>query len=87
MRLLGRPDTTGRSATVSFVPARQVPSAVTAGLHRAGIGAESGHFYAHRLLEAMGIDPASGVVRLSLVHYNSPAEVERVCEALREALG
>ena len=87
VRLLGRPDTTGRSATVSFVPARQVPSAVAAGLHRAGIGAESGHFYAHRLLEAMGIDPASGVVRLSLVHYNSPAEVERVCEALREALG
>jgi selenocysteine lyase/cysteine desulfurase len=86
VRLLGRADTANRSATLSFVPRRQAPASVAAGLQREGIGAESGHFYAHRLLEAMGVDPASGVVRLSLVHYNSPGEVERIAAALEQVL-
>ncbi|HKK22049.1 MAG TPA: aminotransferase class V-fold PLP-dependent enzyme [Pseudohaliea sp.] len=87
VRLLGRPGTAGRSATVSFVPMRQTPAAVAAALQRRGIGAESGHFYAHRLLEALGVDPASGVLRLSFVHYNSPQEVAQTCEALASVLG
>ncbi len=42
-------------------------------LARHGIMAGGGHFYAYRLLEAVGIDPDHGVLRLSFVHYTSPA--------------
>ncbi|KGE02663.1 Cysteine desulfurase [Pseudohaliea rubra DSM 19751] len=87
VRLLGRPGTADRSATVSFVPTRQTPAALAAALQRQGIGVESGHFYAHRLLEALGVFPAAGVVRLSFVHYNTPQEVAWTCDALSSALG
>ena len=39
-----------------------------------------------RLLEALGVDPAHGVLRLSFVHYNSPQEMTRVLHALDELL-
>ena len=45
-----------------------------------------GNFYAVRLLEAMGVDPQRGALRLSLVHYNSGAEVSGLIEALDEVL-
>ena len=53
---------------------------------RRGIGTEAGHFYAQRLLSALDIAPDAGVVRLSLVHYNTPADAERILAALERAL-
>jgi cysteine desulfurase family protein (TIGR01976 family) len=45
----------------------------------------NGHFYARRCIEALGIkDPEDGVVRISLVHYNSEEDVSRLVEALEE---
>ena len=52
----------------------------------AGIGVGVGDFYARRLVEALGIDPAHGVVRTSFVHYTSPEEVNRLIGALDELL-
>jgi len=40
-----------------------------------------------RLLEGMQVDPTRGAVRLSLLHYNSSAEVAGLIEALEEILG
>ena len=37
--------------------------------HHIGVG--SGHFYALRCVEALGMDPEDGVVRVSMVHYNT----------------
>jgi selenocysteine lyase/cysteine desulfurase len=51
-----------------------------------GIMAGGGDFYAVRPLRAMGVDPAKGVLRLSFVHYTSPAEVDRLIEALDHVL-
>ena len=51
-------------------------------LARDGIMAGAGDFYAVRPLDAMGIDPASGVLRLSFVHYTTHQEVERLIDAL-----
>jgi selenocysteine lyase/cysteine desulfurase len=45
---------------------------VAAALAPHGIAAGGGHFYAVRLLEALGIDPDRGVLRVSFVHYTSP---------------
>jgi selenocysteine lyase/cysteine desulfurase len=44
------------------------------------------HFYAPRVLDAMGVDSAIGVLRLSMVHYNTPGEVSDVIAALDEIL-
>ncbi len=73
-------------ATLAFLPLRRAPAAVAASLQEQGIGAECGHFYALRTLQHLGLDPAAGVVRLSLVHYNSEAEVGRLLAALERAL-
>ena len=41
-----------------------------------------GHFYAPRLIEHLGLTGQNGVVRASLVHYNSRDEVDRLLNAL-----
>jgi len=46
------------------------------------LGVGVGHFYAYRLVEALGIDTDDGVLRSSFVHYTSPDEVSRLIEAL-----
>ena len=38
------------------------------------------------VLDGLGIDPDRGVVRLSFVHYTSPADVERAVGALADAM-
>jgi selenocysteine lyase/cysteine desulfurase len=38
--------------------------------------------YGVRLCEDMGIDPGVGVVRVSLVHYNTAEEVDRLIDAM-----
>ena len=88
VRILGKPHCrdNDRAPTVAFAPTGQTASALAATLQSHGIGVECGNFYAHRLLESVGIDPAAGVLRISLVHYNTSAEVDRVLAALDAAL-
>ncbi len=75
-----------RVPTVSFVAAG-VPSArIAAAAHAARVGIRHGSMYAWRLCEAMGIDPRDGVVRASLVHYNTAAEVDRLVAAIRSVV-
>jgi len=45
-----------------------------------------GHFYALRATRALGLPDEEGVVRASLVHYNTQDEVARLLEALAEIL-
>jgi selenocysteine lyase/cysteine desulfurase len=85
VRLLGPDDPVKRAPTVAVVTQR--PAAHVAGmLARHNIGAGAGHFYAYRLLEALGVDPAHGVLRLSFVHYTTPEEVDRLIKALETEL-
>ena len=87
LRIIGARDTDpGRLPTVSFVPARHSPEQVVTRVDRARIGIRHGHFYAPRLVEALGLARDSGVVRVSLAHYNTPAEVDRLIVALEQAL-
>jgi cysteine desulfurase family protein (TIGR01976 family) len=75
-----------RVPTVAFKPLAGSSAELAAALQADGIGTESGDFYAPRALEHMGIDPADGVVRISLVHYNNSEEVEKILAALDRAL-
>ncbi|HET8905044.1 MAG TPA: hypothetical protein VFN16_13695 [Saccharospirillum sp.] len=61
------------------------PQVLAQSLVEQGIHCGAAHFYAVRLLEAMGIDPASGMLRLSFVHYTSQAEMDQLLQALDKA--
>jgi cysteine desulfurase family protein (TIGR01976 family) len=55
-------------------------------LEKHRIAIRYGHFYAPRAIEALGLEARNGIVRISLVHYNTAAEVERLLEALETVL-
>jgi cysteine desulfurase family protein (TIGR01976 family) len=87
VRIIGAVDAgPERLPTVSFVTSKHTPAEVVAATDRAGTGIRHGHFYAPRLVEALGLARTSGVVRVSLAHYNSPDEVDRLMQALDGAL-
>lgn len=81
LRLIGPDDPKLRAPTVSIALGEQGITAAER-LARHGIMAAGGHFYAYRLLEAMGINPGQGVLRVSFVHYTSPEDVQRLINAL-----
>lgn len=87
IRILGPTDAAERAATVSFVTDTITPEAVARALAERGIMAGFGNFYAVRPLEGLGVDPQRGAVRLSMLHYNSPAEVAAAIAALDDVLG
>ena len=49
---------------------------------RAGIGIRDGHMYAPRLMKRFDLAKETGAVRVSLVHYNTVAEVHRLGNVL-----
>jgi selenocysteine lyase/cysteine desulfurase len=60
------------------------PAKVAGELARNHIGVRVGHMYSPRLMRRLGLDPETGAVRASLVHYNSVEEVQRFGEVLRK---
>ncbi len=88
VRVLGAPeaDPSVRAPTIAFHTARRTSAEIYDALIAAQVSCGHGHFYAHRLVSALGLDPEDGVVRLSMVHYNIPEEVERAMDVLDEIL-
>ena len=76
-----------RVPTVCFNLPGVAPGAVTDAAARAGIGIRDGHMYTPRLMKRLGLAQDSGVVRVSLVHYNLPAEILRLGEVLARLRG
>ncbi|MFY0309410.1 aminotransferase class V-fold PLP-dependent enzyme [Leisingera sp. D0M16] len=85
VRLLGPAQAETRAPTVALALNRAAEP-VAAQLAEFGIMAGGGDFYAVRALEAMGIDPGEGVLRISFTHYTSEAEVAKLIEALDRVL-
>lgn len=75
-----------RVCTVSFVHETLSSPEIVAHTDAEGIGIRYGHMYAYRLCEALGIDLEGGVVRVSMAHYNSPEEIERLIAVLDRVL-
>jgi len=73
----------GRVPTFCFNLPGIAPRVVTETACEAGLGIRDGHLYAPRLMRRLGLPLESGAVRVSLVHYNTPAEVHRLGEVLR----
>ncbi|MEZ5449847.1 MAG: aminotransferase class V-fold PLP-dependent enzyme [Thiolinea sp.] len=87
LRLLGPADVRQRAATVSLISRRHTARELGRALAARGIMAGAGHFYAYRLLEALGEDPQQGALRLSFVHYTHPQDMQQLLQALDEVLG
>ncbi len=89
LRVLGNcssPTTYDKVPIVSFVSSRSSSQAFVNKLIAHKIATNNHHFYAKRLLQAVGINPDDGVIRLSLVHYNSTEEVSRIINAIDQSL-
>ena len=91
VRIVGLPSATAkpgaRVPTVSFVVAGQHSEAIVLHMDRFGIGIRFGDFYAKRLIEALGLDGQGGVVRVSMAHYNTLDEIDRLVRHLDEVIG
>jgi cysteine desulfurase family protein (TIGR01976 family) len=59
---------------------------VVARLQAQRIGVHADDFYAARCIDALGARPQGGVVRLSMVHYSSSEDLDRVLEGLERTL-
>jgi len=82
VNLIGRNRAPARAPTVAFTADGWSSMDLASRLAESGLGVGVGHFYAYRLVEALGIDTDDGVVRTSFVHYTSAGEVTRLMEAL-----
>jgi cysteine desulfurase family protein (TIGR01976 family) len=74
---------TDRVATVAFTHARYTSRQLAQRLGEQGIFAWHGNYYALNLTEALGLEP-EGMLRVGMVHYNTPEEVQRLLGALQE---
>ncbi|HVO45505.1 MAG TPA: cysteine desulfurase-like protein [Steroidobacteraceae bacterium] len=73
-----------RVPTFSFNLPGVSPQAVTEAAARAHIGIRDGHMYSPRLMQRLGVPAETGVVRASLVHYNTLAEIHRFGNVLSD---
>ncbi|KDR80956.1 hypothetical protein GALMADRAFT_1116937 [Galerina marginata CBS 339.88] len=81
-----------RVPTISFVVVGQKPlksrAIVDVFDKKGGIGIRYGHFYAYTLVDELApkLETDDGVVRISLVHYNTVEEVQKIIGVLKEIL-
>ncbi|KAJ3099707.1 hypothetical protein HDU96_010590 [Phlyctochytrium bullatum] len=87
VRVVGRREMRGRVPTVAFVVKGVKSREVVEAVDRADIGIRFGHFVTHRLVVGnLGLDEEDGVVRVSLVHYNTLEEVDRLIAVLERVI-
>jgi selenocysteine lyase/cysteine desulfurase len=86
LRVLGPTDPAERAPTVALHTRNKPAAAVLEGLTARGIAAGAGHFYGYRVVQALGVDPEAGVLRVSFVHYTAPEEIEKLMKALDASL-
>ena len=87
IRILGRTQgAVDRLPTISFAVEGRDASEIPPHLDAHCIGLKAGDFYARRLVEAAGLANRGGVIRASMLHYNTSHEVDRLCNALDRVL-
>ncbi|MBC8130283.1 MAG: cysteine desulfurase-like protein [Rhizobiaceae bacterium] len=75
-----------RVSTVSFIVGTESSRRIVEAVDAHKIGIRYGDFYAKRIVEDHGLGSTEGVVRVSMVHYNTSAEVDRLIAALEPNL-
>ncbi len=79
-------DKSVRVPTISFVVEGRDSESIVLETDKHKIGIRFGDFYAARLIDDVGIRKQQGVVRVSMVHYNTKEELEILIKALNEIL-
>ena len=76
-----------RTPTVSIRIDGHEPREIAQRLGDRGIFVWDGNYYALNLSEVLGVEDKGGMVRIGLVHYNTPDEVDRLLEELKTIAG
>ena len=76
-----------RAPTIAFTMNNKSSKELSSELVQQGIATRNDNFYAWRCLKALGIDTDDGVVRTSMVHYNTHEDVKKLIEALKDIRG
>ena len=88
VRIIGKERVTAgdRVPTISFVVEGVQSEAIVRRLDEHAIGIRFGDFYARHLIEQLGLARFGGVVRVSIAHYNTLDEMQRLVRHLAEAI-
>ncbi|PHM09983.1 cysteine desulfurase-like protein [Nostoc sp. 'Peltigera malacea cyanobiont' DB3992] len=86
VRVIGqaKADRQFRVPTISFVVDGINSSTIPIKVDQHYIGIRYGDFYAKRLIEYLGLASQGGIVRVSMVHYNTLEEVNSLIEAFEQ---
>ncbi|MEM6764749.1 MAG: aminotransferase class V-fold PLP-dependent enzyme [Bacteroidota bacterium] len=75
-------DKDSRVPTISFIMGDSSSKEIVEKVDAHKIGIRYGDFYAKKLIQDLGLAKQQGVIRVSMVHYNSLEEVDRLIEVL-----
>ena len=75
-----------RVPTISFVVRDTLSETIVRHVDQFNIGIRFGDFYAKHLMPSLDLEKHGGVVRVSMVHYNTEDEIERLIAALDRIL-
>ena len=86
IRLIGKNkiENKNRAPTIAFTINDRSSMEISSELVKHGIATRNDNFYAWRCLKALGIDTEDGVVRTSMVHYNTHEDVDKLINALKK---
>ena len=86
IKLIGKKkiENKNRAPTIAFTFVNQSSKKISDQLVKNGIATRNDNFYAWRCLKALGIDVDDGVVRTSMVHYNTHEDVEKLINVLKK---
>ena len=71
-----------RAPTISFISNKKSSKYISDELIKNKIATRNDNFYAWRCLKSLGVDTEDGVVRLSMTHYNSIEDTNKLIKAL-----
>lgn len=86
VRVIGATTNKGSSRvpTIAFKIDGQDSGTFTKAMDAYGIAIRFGDFHTRRLIEDLGEDGGNGAIRVSMVHYNTLKQVDRLCLAMTE---
>jgi selenocysteine lyase/cysteine desulfurase len=76
-------DAAKRVPTISFIHDHLESADIVAEVDKENIGIRFGDFYVKKLIHDLDLEKYGGVVRVSLVHYNTEVEVDKLITAFK----
>jgi len=88
IKVIGHPygDKAVRVPTISFIVDGTDSKEIVSKVDEYKIGIRYGDFYARRLIEYLGTAEQNGVIRVSMVHYNTTEEIDKLIDVFEKIL-